>query len=209
MRHVIAIISGKGGAGKTATTVNLAWTLACDYGYKSVIVDIDKDKPDALGWNEQAEASGHTSFKVDTFLCETSPKELISDLQEKFDFVIIDTPPNFQGDAFKATLISDFVIIPSSPSLSDQKVFIKSMEIAEECGKPFQLLAVRTQKRHNLSQDLVNSIEEMQGFKTNISLRSCVMEAQFHGCWVGEYQPNSDSHLEFKKLAAEVIDYVS
>lgn len=208
MGTVISIISGKGGAGKTATTVNLAWSLAKDYNKKVIIVDIDKDKPDALGWKEQGEVSGITTFDVDTILCDDSPKSLINKLKNDYEFVIIDTPPNFQGDAFKATLTSDFVIIPSSPSLSDQKALLKSMEIAEECRKPYKLLAVRTQKRHNLSQELIKSISELNGFKTNISLRSCVMEAQFHGKWVGDYQPNSDSHLEFKKLANEVLNYI-
>ncbi|WP_116964201.1 ParA family protein [Fastidiosibacter lacustris] len=209
MSKVIAVISGKGGAGKTATSVNLAWSLAKDFNYKVVIVDIDKDKPDALGWKEQGMATGISNFDVDTLLCEDSPKEMINQLRNEYDFIIIDTPPNFQGEAFKATLASDFVIIPSSPSLSDQKALIKSMEIADECRKPYRLLAVRTQKRHNLSQELISSISELNGFKTNITLKSCVMEAQFHGLWVGEYQPDSDSHREFKSLAKEVIEYIN
>ncbi|MEB3343000.1 ParA family protein [Okeania sp.] len=209
MSKVIAVISGKGGAGKTATSVNLAWSLAKDFNYKVIIVDIDKDKPDALGWKEQGMAAGISKFDVDTLLCEDSPKEMISQLRNEYDFIIIDTPPNFQGEAFKATLASDFVIIPSSPSLSDQKALIKSMEIADECRKPYRLLAVRTQKRHNLSQELISSISELNGFRTNITLKSCVMEAQFHGLWVGEYQPEGDSHREFKNLAKEVIEYTN
>jgi len=209
MTKVIAIVSGKGGAGKTATSVNLAWSLAKDFNYKCVIIDIDKDKPDAIGWQEQGLASGIKEFKVNTLLCEDSPKDMIYKLKSEYDFVIIDTPPNFQSEAFKATLASDFVIIPSSPSLSDQKALIKSIEIADECKKPYRLLAVRTQKRHNLSQELIKSISGLNGFKTNITLKSCVMESQFHGMWVGDYKPNSDSHIEFKNLAREVIDYTS
>jgi chromosome partitioning protein len=209
MSKVIAVISGKGGAGKTATTVNLAWSLAKDFNNKVIIVDLDKDKPDALGWKEQGIFSGISDFEVDTRLCTDTLKETIDQLKAEYDFIIIDTPPNFQSEAFKATLASDFVIIPSSPSLSDQKALIKSIEIADECRKPYKLLAVRTQKRHNLSQELIKSVSQLNGFKTSITLKSCIMEAQFHGLWVGDYLPDSDSHSEFKHLAREVIEYIT
>lgn len=203
---IISVLTGKGGAGKTTVAVNLAWCLHDDYNKKTVIIDLDKDKPDAYGWKEQAMESGIDIFDVDTHICENSIKELLDSFKNKYEYIVIDTPPNFQSEAFKATLVSDLIVIPSSPSLSDQKALVKSIEIADSCSKPYKMLAVRVQKRHNLSQQLIDSVADLNGFKTFISLRSAIMESQFFGKWIGRYKNNSDAHNEFKALTKEVLN---
>jgi chromosome partitioning protein len=46
---VIAVSQAKGGACKTTTAVNLAGALI-EKGYKTIVVDIDTNKPDASVW---------------------------------------------------------------------------------------------------------------------------------------------------------------
>jgi chromosome partitioning protein len=202
MAKVIAITSGKGGVGKTTTTVNLAWSLYNDWGYKSIIIDMDSDKPDAISWQEQGVVEGIIDFKVRTVLCKNddNSQALVDSFKEDFDYIIIDTPPNFQSDAFKATLMADLVIIPTTPSLLDQKALIRAQEIPKMSGKPYKLLASRIQKRHNLSNQL-------NGFKTSITLKSSVMESPYFGIWVGEHAKDSDSHKEYMGLAKEVTTF--
>lgn len=209
MSRVIAITSGKGGVGKTTTTVNLAWSLCEDFGYKSIIVDMDSDKPDAINWKEQGVIEGIEKFKVNTIMCkkDENPQELVDSLKKDFDYIIIDTPPNFQSDAFKATLMADLVVIPTTPSLLDQKALIKAQEIPKMSGKPYKLLASRIQKRHNLSNQLIEDIKSLNGFHTAITLKSSVMESPYFGIWVGEHDKNSDSHKEYISLSKEIINF--
>ena len=53
---VIAVASGKGGTGKTTVAAHLA--LACSRSHKTVLVDLDVEAPDAIGYFPKAKLLG-------------------------------------------------------------------------------------------------------------------------------------------------------
>ena len=48
-------------------------------------------------------------------LDEKNVREKVIELKQGLDFIVIDTPPNFQTAALKSALLSDLVVIPCSP----------------------------------------------------------------------------------------------
>ena len=64
MAKTIALLQQKGGSGKTTTSVNLAGGLR-ECGYKVLITDMDKDKPDAWSWAAKSESMKDIAIQID------------------------------------------------------------------------------------------------------------------------------------------------
>lgn len=203
---VIAIAQGKGGSGKTTTCINLACAMG-EKGYKVIIGDMDKDKPDAIHWAQASDGTMLSDMVVECF--KDNPMDDIANLKEEYDFVFLDTPPNYQAASLKAVMLSDFVVLPTSDSMLDQMALSDAVAIPKMAGKKYALLANRVEKNTTASQSLIKAIEQSgDGFRTYITSRKKMVMCQFDGLWIGEYDPNGDNHRQYKKLADELIEKV-
>lgn len=200
MGYVISISQSKGGSSKTTTAINLCGALI-EKGFKAVVADMDKDKPDAVNWARQGT---HIDFVMEMF--EEKPMDKMESLRKRFDFIILDTPPNYMPAAFKAIMLSDLVILPCSPSFLDQTNLTDAISIPRMAQKPFKILACKVSKRQKLSEQLMAELVKTgQAFETCITAKSAILESPFEGKWLGNYKPGCDSHKEFLALADEVI----
>lgn len=205
MSKCVALLQQKGGSGKTTTAVNLAGGLR-ELGYRVVIADMDKDKPDAWSWTVKNEASGALAQQVD----EKLAREQISALRSTHDFVIIDTPPNFQTAALKAALLADLVVIPAAPSGMDLSGLMEAKDLALTAGRPYRLLANRVTKNTTMGRSLLSVLnEDGNMFQSVIPQSVKFVEAEAEGIYIGEYAPESLPHVEVRKLAKEVIRFFS
>ena len=204
MGYVIAVSQSKGGSSKTTTAVNLCGALI-EKGFKAILADMDKDKPDAVNWARQGES---IDFVMELF--EEKPMDHMESLRKKYDFVVLDTPPNYMPAAFKAIMLSDLIILPCSPSFLDQTNLADAISIPRMAQKPFKILACKVNKRQKLSDKLLAELVKTgQAFETFITSKSVVLESPFEGKWLGDYKPGSTSHKEFLALADEVIKLVN
>ncbi len=199
----IALLQQKGGSGKTTTSVNLAGGLR-EQGYSVVIADMDKDKPDAWSWAIKSQAMQDIAQQVD----EKQAREQISELKDTFDYVIIDTPPNFQTAALKAALMADLVVIPAAPSGMDLSGLMEAKDLALTADRPYRLLANRISKNTVMSRSLLNVLDENgHAFETAIPQSVKFVEAETEGLYIGEYAKESYPHIQTRKLAKEIIAY--
>jgi chromosome partitioning protein len=199
----IALLQQKGGSGKTTTSVNLAGGLR-ELGYTVVIADMDKDKPDAWSWTIKSDTMKDMAQQID----EKQARDQLAILKEQYNFVIIDTPPNFQTAALKAALLADLVIIPAAPSGMDLSGLMEAKDLALTAGRPYKLLANRVSKNTTMSRSLLNVLEEDgQCFEAAIPQSVKFVEAEAAGLYIGEYAPESDAHIQVRRFAKEVVDY--
>lgn len=200
---VISVVQEKGGATKTSTSINLGMALN-ELGYKCIIGDMDREKPDSMRWAEGGDA------KLADYVCliaQDNPRDRVAALKKQCDFLILDTPPNLDGAALKGALLSDLVIIPCSPSVLDQTSLVKASEVAMFAQKPYLFLASKVRKNTIGTRDLLNELNSSgQHFKTCITNSVNVEGAAGSGMWVGDFKPDSDSHHQFLDLAKEVVD---
>lgn len=198
---VISLLQQKGGSGKTTTTLNLAGGLL-EYGYKVLVVDMDKDKPDAWSWAAKSPSMKDVVVQVD----EKQARETISDLRSQTEFLLIDTPPNFQTAALKAALLSDLVIIPAAPSGMDLSGLLESKDLALTADRPYKLLANRIATNTTMGQSLLNVLEEQgNAFSAYIPQSVKFVEAEADGLYIGDYAYNSKAHFQTRQVVKELL----
>jgi len=207
---VIAVVSVKGGTGKSTITLNLAGTLSSEY--KRVLV-VDADPQGSIaGWSEirkQDEPS---------ILVETSPlvDKKIRKLTKKYDLVFFDSPPTFKKRMRAVIQSADRLIIPVSPGLADfwstQKLLDIYREEKEKRPKlDARLLISRIDKRTRIGRELRPFLQKLSIpiFISEIPQRAIYNEAWQEGKTVDRLQPKGDGAGDFRHLANEVILWLS
>jgi chromosome partitioning protein len=200
MAKIISVIQVKGGATKTTTCINLLGALI-ESGYKAILCDMDKDKPDAMLWVDFSNKMNNLVIP----LFDQNPKIKLDEIKNDYDFIILDTPPNLESSALKAAIVSDFIILPCQPSDLDKNALTSASSVALMANKPFKFLPSRVFKNTINTRDLINELEETGAyFKSKIYNSVDMIDCQKHGTWIGSYKPQHQNHIEYKKLVKEL-----
>ncbi|WP_419421301.1 ParA family protein (plasmid) [Legionella sp. D16C41] len=199
---VIAVSQGKGGAAKTTTSVNLAGALN-ELGFSAFLFDWDIGKPDAVKWK----GNGQFINWVKT-INKDNPINDIEEAKECYDFLIFDTPPNYEQNAFKAIMASDFVIIPTSANYLDQENAKDAISVPMLAKKPFKILMSRVKKGTKEGKEIQENIYKQDiSFKVIITDRNVIAQCPRSNQWIGQFAKGSDSHEQFLMLAKEVVTW--
>ncbi|WP_114194394.1 AAA family ATPase [Edaphovirga cremea] len=109
---IISFLNGKGGVGKTTTSINIATCLARK-GHKVVMVDTDP-QGSISNWYEE----GKCLFDLAEAASEKEVYTVRKQLKE-YDFVVIDGAAAISAISSAAVMVSDLVLIPVTPSPLD------------------------------------------------------------------------------------------
>ena len=127
----IAIVSRKGGAGKTTIALHLA--VACQaLGLSVAVFDLDPQASAAL-WGDRRDGSGPTVIpaqapRLAALLDQARAQEA--------DLVILDTAPHADSIASDSASLADAILIPCRPSGLDLDAIGASVKLANATGKP-------------------------------------------------------------------------
>ncbi len=127
----LAIVSRKGGAGKTTIAVHLA-VAAEAYGIATAIFDLDPQASAAL-WSDHR---GEPIPAVVPAQAPRLPALLAQARQNEADLVLLDTAPHADGIAADAADQADAILIPCRPSSFDLDAIGASVRLARNAGKP-------------------------------------------------------------------------
>lgn len=128
---VIAIVSEKGGAGKTVAAVNLAVT-AESHGIATVIFDVDPRANSAVWGDKRPD-------QIPQVIPAQVPRlaVLLDKAREQgADLVIIDTPGNALSVAEAVCPHADLILIPCRPSPPDLVSIVPTVKVALTSGRP-------------------------------------------------------------------------
>jgi chromosome partitioning protein len=111
---IAAMVSQKGGPGKTTLGMNLA-KAAAEHGYIAVVIDLDPQAT-AANWKDRSTFENPAVVSV-------APSRLRQTLeaaqQNAADFVIVDSPGKADNIAITAATYADVVLVPVYPRMSN------------------------------------------------------------------------------------------
>ena len=138
----LAILSRKGGTGKTTLAVHLsvAATLA---GHTTVLIDLDP-QASACGWSDRRYED--TPVVVSAHEARL-PEVLHKAKQNGVDLVILDTPP--KSDCLDTAEVSDFVLIPCQAAYFEVKAINSTVKAVKMADVPASI--VFNEVKHNCS----------------------------------------------------------
>ncbi len=217
-RMKIAVTNLKGGVGKTTIAVNLAASFT-QRGLSVCIIDTDQKQHSSLEW---ASCRSQDRSVIQVFAMEQNQinSKVLSNLQDKFDIVIIDGTPQLSELATRTILVSDIVIIPISPSIFDFRAFesflklLKEMNgnrVAANLGSVAAYVVMnRVNERANISKEIGEALGELETpiMKTRIVNRTAYADNATDGIGVVEGKDRKAKE-EFIRFTDEVEQIMS
>lgn len=245
---VISIALQKGGVGKSTTAQALASTLGSKHK-RTLLIDMDSqgdvtyssgvDTPsktitDVLGsecnpsdalipckyYNLLASDSYLTNVEmadIDPTLLKTS----IEPLKERYDFIIIDTPPALGNLSINSLVASDYVIIPTEPrpfALKGLGALHNTIQTIQNGLNPdlriLGILLIKYNNRTVLNRNIKDMVDDYTKqmntslFNTTIREGIVVAEAQTSRIPLIDYAKNSKPNLDYIAFTTEVLEKI-
>jgi chromosome partitioning protein len=194
----IAIVSQKGGAGKTTLAINLA-AAAEQAGAVALVIDID---PQASACEWASWRKGSPPEVIDS-----APPRLVAKIAQAKSqgatFIVIDTPPHADSAASKAVEAADIALIPCRPSAFDLAAIRTTGQLVKLHGKPAALLFTAGPAR--APKIYADATALVQSFGINvcphiIADRAAFRHASAAGQTVFEHDPNGRAAEEVAQL---------
>ena len=143
-------------------------------------------------------------------------RDIISEVEDKYDFIIIDCPPSLNTLTINSMTTADSVLVPIQCeyyALEGLSQLIKTIELVKERlnenlemeGVVFTMYDART----NLSLQVVENVKEnlqQNIYKTIIPRNIRLAEAPSYGLPINLYDPKSKGTESYMLLAEEVIN---
>ncbi|MEL7167745.1 MAG: ParA family protein [Bacteroidota bacterium] len=129
--QTIALISQKGGAGKTTLTVHLAAASAAA-GHATGIIDLDPQASSA-NWGDRREA---VQPVVVSAHATRLPQEMQNARDGGVERLFLDTAPHSDSVALSAARAADLVIVPCKPNILDIEAIGNTIGLMKAAGTP-------------------------------------------------------------------------
>ena len=195
--HVIAVVSQKGGSGKTTLTGHLS--VQADLNGQGPIAIIDTDPQGSLAawWNERI---SETPLFIKTSLHNLSEHlRHLSDAGVKT--VFIDTPPAITGAIQDVIKIADYIVVPTKPSPHDLRAVGATVKLVEACQKPMVFVLNDASSRAKITYEAAIALSQ-HGTVAPVTIhhRTLFASSMIDGRTAQEVEPNGLSALEINGL---------
>ena len=193
----IAILSQKGGTGKTTIAVHIAVAAERD-GITTAVIDLDP-QASASAWKDLRDGDTPTVISAQA-------SRLTQILNAARDagagLVILDTAPHSESAALAAARISDFVLIPCRPAIFDLRAIANTIDIVGIAKKPAAILFNAAPPRGNATEQAQEALKDsgVPICPHILSQRAPFYQALIAGQSAQEYDPHGKAAEEVANL---------
>jgi chromosome partitioning protein len=143
---------------------------------------------------------------------ENCLKKIIDEQANEYDYVIVDCPPAVGILTFNALRSATDVVVPVETGYFSLHGLSKQLEtlniLCERCSQQIKVLASMYDIRTKMAREILSELREHfddKMFRTVVNFNTKIKEAASVGQPIGEYDPASKGHADFRNLAEELI----
>lgn len=195
---IIAILSQKGGAGKTTLAINLAVAAVKSLSCEVTLIDLDP-QASAASWNEGREPAGPVVISAQA----NRLAHCLEDARRTgARLVLIDTAPHSESTALAAARAADLVLIPCRPAILDLRAIAHTIDLVKQAGTPVAVVLNAIPPRGTLADE---AAEAVAGYgvplaPVRLTHRSAFIHSLTLGKAIQEYEPRGKGANEIQHL---------
>ena len=198
--HTIAILSQKGGTGKTTLTLHLA-VASERAGRAAAVIDLDP-QASAAGWQDSRTADTPVVVVVPP---ARLPQALDAARSGGAALTVIDTAPHATDAALAAAEVADLVLIPCRAGILDLRAIGTTARAIKLSGKPaYVVLNAMPPRAPNVLADAIAAVavHGLQVAPFTMQQRAAYAHALTAGQTAQEYDPLGKAAEEIAQLYA-------
>ncbi|MEO1330999.1 MAG: ParA family protein [Pseudomonadota bacterium] len=197
--RTIALISQKGGAGKSTLTINLAG-IAVSRGCSVVIADADPQQS-VVDWYKARKGRSPMPYVASTHASQ------VKDIVERSsangaDLVLIDTSPNSTEESLAIAACADLLVVPCAPALIDLRALTRTKSVVDFSGKPAIAVLNRVPHYGNEADQAADALRNI-GFSVcphRIGNRAATRRHYTRSETISEFEPDGVAAKEFEAV---------
>lgn len=194
----LAIISQKGGTGKTTLAINVSVAADQATGGKVTIIDLDP-QASAASWGDSREQA---SPAVISAQASRLPQCLEGARKAGAELVIIDTAPHSESAAIAAARAADLVLIPCRPAILDLRAISNTVDLVKLAGTQAAVVLNAVPPRGSLADEAAEAIAgyDVPLAPIRITQRAAFVHSLTLGRSIQEYEPRGKGAEEIQQL---------
>ena len=201
----IAIVSQKGGSGKTTLALHLAVASAAS-GQNTAVIDLDP-QASAANWSDRREAE----LPVVLSAHASRLRQEIERVREiGGEMLYVDTAPHSDSAALEAARSSDLILIPCRPAILDLEAITNTLAFLRTTGTPVLVVlnAIAASGQDTRQAEEALSSHQVETCPVRLGRRIAFARALVAGQAAQEFEPNGKAAHEIAELHAFILERV-
>jgi chromosome partitioning protein len=203
--RVLALLSQKGGSGKTTLAAHLAVALGVSAARRVVLVDTDPQRSAAAWWRARGRETPE--------LVEAPAGEIIGTVRRirasgGGGLIVVDTMPSVAADIASIARAADYVLIPCRPSILDLKAIGGTVAVVKDARTAAAIVlnaapAPRGAGEASVTHEARSALRQygLPILPLVVGQRAVLAHALAAGLAVEEFEPQSKAAAEIRLLA--------
>ena len=193
----LAVLSRKGGTGKTTLAIQLA-VAAEKAGHTTILIDLDP-QASAAKWKDYRE--GDTPFVI-TAPASRLPEVLDRAKTSGATLAILDTAPHTEIAALDAANVAEMALIPCKPALIDLQAITSTINVTRLANVPARIIFNAVPPRGDRVQQAREAVKvfDVPCAPCEIGNRIAFSDSYNAGLTAQEYEPSGKASQEIGAL---------